>query len=72
MKSFDRNEIIKKSFLADSKIPRAEKTIRYKGHAQGIKILKEFGLFSRQPIKLHDTKVIPRELLEVKSIIKKY
>ena len=43
----------------------AEKTIRYKGHAQGIKILKECGFFSRQPIKLHDTKVIPRELLEV-------
>lgn len=43
----------------------AEKTIRHKGHAQGIKILKECGLFSRQPIKLHNTKVIPRELLEV-------
>jgi len=43
----------------------AEKTIRHKGHAQGIKILKECGFFSRQPIKLHNTKVIPRELLEV-------
>ena len=43
----------------------AEKTIRYKGHAQGIKILKECGLFSRQPIKLHNKQVIPRELLEV-------
>ncbi len=43
----------------------AEKTIRHKGHAQGIKILKECGLFSRQPIKLYNTKVIPRELLEV-------
>ncbi len=43
----------------------AEKTIRHKGHAQGIEILKECGLFSRQPIKLHNTKVIPRELLEV-------
>jgi lysine 6-dehydrogenase len=43
----------------------AEKTIRHKGHAQGIKILKECGLFSRQPIKLHKKKVIPRELLEV-------
>jgi len=43
----------------------AEKTIRYKGHAQGIKILEECGFFSRQPIKLHNTKVIPRELLEV-------
>ncbi len=43
----------------------AEKTIRHKGHAQGIKILKECGFFLRQPIKLHNTKVIPRELLEV-------
>jgi len=43
----------------------AEKTIRHKGHAQGIKILKECGLFSRQPIKLHNKQVIPRELLEV-------
>jgi lysine 6-dehydrogenase len=43
----------------------AEKTIRYKGHAQGIKILKECGLFSRQPIRLGEKQVIPRELLEV-------
>jgi lysine 6-dehydrogenase len=43
----------------------AEKTIRYKGHAKGIKILKECGLFSRQSIIVHNTKVIPRELLEV-------
>ncbi len=43
----------------------AEKTIRHKGHAQGIEILKECGFFSRQAIKLHNTKVIPRELLEV-------
>jgi lysine 6-dehydrogenase len=42
----------------------AEKTIRYKGHAQGIKVLKECGLFSRQPIKLHNKQIIPRELLE--------
>jgi len=43
----------------------AEKTIRYKGHAQGIKILKECGLFSRQPIRLGEKQVIPRKLLEV-------
>jgi lysine 6-dehydrogenase len=43
----------------------AEKTIRHKGHAQGIKILKECGLFSRQPIALHNKQFIPRELLEV-------
>jgi len=43
----------------------AEKTIRYKGHAQGIRILKECGLFSRQPIRLGDKQAIPRKLLEV-------
>jgi lysine 6-dehydrogenase len=43
----------------------AEKTIRYKGHAHGVNILKECGLFSRQPIELHNKQVIPRELLEV-------
>jgi lysine 6-dehydrogenase len=43
----------------------AEKTIRHKGHAQGIKILKECGLFSRQPVTLHNKQLIPRELLEV-------
>jgi lysine 6-dehydrogenase len=43
----------------------AEKTIRHKGHAQGIKILKECGLFSRQPVTLHNKQFIPRELLEV-------
>jgi len=43
----------------------AEKTIRYKGHAQGIKILKGCGLFSSQPIRLGDKQVIPRKLLEV-------
>ncbi|NIO48329.1 MAG: hypothetical protein GTN73_02650 [Candidatus Aminicenantes bacterium] len=42
----------------------AEKTIRHKGHAQGIETLKECGLFSRHPITLHNKKIIPRELLE--------
>ena len=42
----------------------AEKTIRHKGHAQGIKILKECGLFSRQPILVGSQQIIPREVLE--------
>ncbi len=42
----------------------AEKTIRHKGHAQKIKILKECGLFSRKPVLLGDQKVIPRKVLE--------
>lgn len=41
-----------------------EKTIRHKGHAQGIKTLKECGFFSRQPVLLGEERVIPREFLE--------
>ena len=42
----------------------AEKTIRHKGHAQGVETLKECGLFSHKPIRMGNHKVIPRELLE--------
>ena len=42
----------------------AEKTIRHRGHVQGVKNLKECGLFSRQPIRLGNQRVIPREFLE--------
>jgi lysine 6-dehydrogenase len=42
----------------------AEKTIRYKGHAQQVKILMESGLFSREPIQIGDQQVIPRKVLE--------
>jgi lysine 6-dehydrogenase len=42
----------------------AEKTIRYKGHAQQVKILMESGLFSREPIQVGDQQVIPRKVLE--------
>ncbi|UCC40537.1 MAG: saccharopine dehydrogenase NADP-binding domain-containing protein [Candidatus Aminicenantes bacterium] len=41
----------------------AEKTIRYRGHADGIKTLKECGLFSDRPIRLRNQKIIPREVL---------
>jgi lysine 6-dehydrogenase len=42
----------------------AEKTIRHNGHAEQIKILKECGLFSREPIQLGGHHVIPRKVLE--------
>ena len=42
----------------------AEKTIRHKGHAQEIKILKECGLFSREPVIVSGQQVIPRKVLE--------
>jgi lysine 6-dehydrogenase len=41
-----------------------EKTIRHKGHAMGIKILMECGLFSRQPVRVGSQQVIPREVIE--------
>lgn len=42
----------------------AEKTIRHRGHAQGIVTLKECGLFSRQPVQIGGHQVIPRNVLE--------
>ncbi|MCP2619105.1 saccharopine dehydrogenase NADP-binding domain-containing protein, partial [Candidatus Aminicenantes bacterium AC-335-A11] len=43
----------------------AEKTVRYPGHVQSIKILKACGLFSREPIYINNQKIIPREVLKV-------
>ncbi len=42
----------------------AEKTIRYKGHAQQVKVLMESGLFSREPIQVGNQQVVPRRVLE--------
>lgn len=42
----------------------AEKTIRHVGHAEQVKILKECGLFSREPVQMGDQHVIPRKVLE--------
>ena len=42
----------------------AEKTIRHRGHAQGIMTLKECGLFSRQPVQIGGQQVTPRNILE--------
>lgn len=43
----------------------AEKTVRYKGHAEGINTLKDCGLFSKQPLKVNGQQVIPRRVLEI-------
>mgnify|MGYP000185604131 CR=1 FL=1 len=43
----------------------AEKTIRYPGHVQSIKILMACGLFSREPIYINNQKIIPRKVLEI-------
>jgi lysine 6-dehydrogenase len=40
-----------------------EKTIRHKGHAQGVKTLKECGLFSARPVHIGQEQVIPRKFL---------
>jgi lysine 6-dehydrogenase len=42
----------------------AEKTIRHKGHLEGVKILKDCGLFSREPLGVDGQKVVPRRMLE--------
>ncbi|MBN1224042.1 MAG: saccharopine dehydrogenase NADP-binding domain-containing protein [Candidatus Aminicenantes bacterium] len=42
----------------------AEKTIRHKGHIQGINTLKECGLFSSEPVEVGDRHIIPRKVLE--------
>jgi len=41
----------------------AEKTVRHKGHAQGIKILKACGLFCNKHVLLGSQQIIPRKLL---------
>ncbi|NIN11489.1 MAG: L-lysine dehydrogenase [Gemmatimonadales bacterium] len=41
----------------------AEKTVRYKGHADGIETLKACGLFSQQPLRIDGQEVVPRRLL---------
>ncbi|UCE40335.1 MAG: saccharopine dehydrogenase NADP-binding domain-containing protein [Candidatus Aminicenantes bacterium] len=42
----------------------AEKTIRHMGHVAGVKILKECGFFSRDPVDVEGQKVVPRRVLE--------
>jgi lysine 6-dehydrogenase len=42
----------------------AEKTIRHKGHVQGINTLKACGLFSQKPIEVDGARVIPKHVLQ--------
>lgn len=42
----------------------AEKTVRHRGHVEGIETLKACGLFSREPICVGGQDVVPREILE--------
>ncbi|MGH7132583.1 MAG: saccharopine dehydrogenase family protein [Phycisphaerales bacterium] len=40
-----------------------EKTLRYPGHIELMRVLREIGLFGEQPVKLSTGEVIPRELI---------
>lgn len=40
-----------------------EKTLRYPGHVDRIHFLKRCGLLGREPVRLGDTEVVPRDLL---------
>jgi lysine 6-dehydrogenase len=42
----------------------AEKTLRYPGHIDKIKLLKKSGFFDETPVELHGISVIPRELTQ--------
>jgi len=39
-----------------------EKTMRYPGHAEKMRMLRETGLFDTEPVELNGAKVVPREL----------
>lgn len=41
-----------------------EKTLRYPGHAERMRMLRETGFFSDEPIELQGTRVAPRQLTE--------
>ena len=41
-----------------------EKTVRYRGHAQGFRTLQECGFFSTEPIQVGEQRVIPRRVSE--------
>ena len=41
----------------------AEKTVRWPGHWQGIKVLKECGMLDLQPVETREQKIAPREFL---------
>lgn len=39
------------------------KTIRYKGHCDQVKLLRDMGLFDTDPVSVNGNKVVPRELM---------
>lgn len=43
----------------------AEKTIRHRGHVEGVETLKACGFFSREPVEVDGQKVAPRRVLEM-------
>jgi len=43
----------------------SEKTVRHRGHAEGITTLKECGLFSEEKINVDHCDIVPRRILEV-------
>jgi len=43
----------------------AEKTIRHRGHVEGVEMLKACGFFSRGPVEVDGQKIVPRRMLEV-------
>lgn len=54
-----------RTLIRTMKIPMMkEKTMRYPGHADRMRMLREMGLFSSDPIEIDDVKVSPRKLTE--------
>jgi saccharopine dehydrogenase-like NADP-dependent oxidoreductase len=52
-----------RSLLRTMKIPNMrEKTLRYPGHIEYIKVLRETGFFSKEPIDINETKVSPLDV----------
>ncbi len=52
-----------RSLLRTMKIPNMrEKTLRYPGHIEYIKVLRETGFFSREPIDINGTRVSPLDV----------
>ena len=41
---------------------KKEKTLRYPGHIEKMRVLRETGLFSKEPVELKGTRVVPLDL----------
>ncbi len=52
-----------RTLLKTSKIPfMKERTLRYPGHIEKMRVLREMGLFSKQPVQLRGQSIVPLEL----------